>query len=174
MKHFIGLLVAGICLFGFQYYAFSAENFKIGVVDMQRLQMESKTFQGVKDKYRKKAESLQKKLETEKEEVLRLEEEFKKQSMMLSLDAKEDKRKELGKKTRHYKYLQDEFLQQMKEMELETIREVGKDIEKIVQKIGEKEGFLLIIEKRATGFLYSSEQIDITREVIKVYDKMQQ
>ena len=174
MKLFIGLFVGMIFLLSFQLHAFGVDSSKIGVVDMQKLQLKSKAFQVIKEKYMKKAQSLQKRLENEKNNVLALEEELKKQSMMLSLDAKEDKRKELGKKTRHYKYLQEEFLQEMKEAEVEAVRSVGTEIAKIVAEIGKAQGYLMILEKRAVGFLYNSEEIDITDHVIEAYDKMKQ
>ena len=99
---------------------------------------------------------------------------MRKQSLMLSLDAKEDKRKELGQRSRRYKYLENEFLQEKKEMEVETVRIVGTDIQKIVEEIGKKDNYTMILEKRAVGFLYNDEKIDITDEVIKAYDKMKQ
>lgn len=172
MKHFVGLLVGIIFLFGTQFHAYGADSCKLGVVDIQKFQEESVAFQKVKEQYISKLEPARKQLEEEKAELAKIEEELRKQSLMLSLDAKEDKRKELGKKGRRYKYLENEFLQEMKEMEVETVRIVGNEIQQIVEDIGKKEGYTMILEKRAVGFLYNDEKIDITEQVIKAYDKM--
>ena len=172
MRHYIGLLMGIIFLFCFQLHAHGAESCKVAVVDIQKFQQKSTAFQKLKEDYIKKLEPMGNELEQQQSELVKIEEELRKQSLMLSLDAKEDKRKELGKKSRRYKYLEDEFLQERKEMEMETVRIVGSEIQQIVEEIGKREGYIMILEKRAVGFLYNDEKIDITDEVIKAYDKM--
>ena len=171
MKHCIGLLTGIFFLFCLQIHAYGGGSGKFGVVDIQKFQQNSAAFQKVKEDYIGKLEPARKELEKEKAELISIEEELRKQSMMLSLDANEGKRKELGQKTRRYKYLENEFLQEMKEMEVETVRIVGAEIQEIVTEIGKRDGYIMILEKRAVGFLYNDEKIDITDEVIKAYDK---
>ncbi len=145
---------------------------KIGIIDMEAFQEKSVAFQKIRDKLRAKYQSLQQKLDKEKEELMRLEEEFRKQSMMLSLDAKETKKKELEKKKRYYKYLYEEYSHQMKDAELEARRTIGKEIEKIVEEIGKKQGFTIILERKTMGLVYYRDEIDITDQVVKAYDRM--
>jgi len=156
---------------GLQYNAFSADSSKIAVINMQKLQEKSKKFQKIRGTLRQKYETLQKKLDNEKNELVKMEEELKKQGMMLSLDAKEDKQKELTKKKRHYKYLAEEFTQEMKQAEIEATNKFGKEIEKVVEKIGKREAYTLILGKRTMGLVYYDNAIDITDEVIKAYDQ---
>ena len=143
---------------------------KIGVLDMQKLQQKSKKFLKIRDELKVRFETLQKKLDQEKEELIRLEEELKKQSMMLSLDAREDKQRELDKKRRHYKYSYEDYTQEMKEDEVEATRKVGKDIEKVVEKIAQSEGYTIILERGMVGLVYFDNPIDLTDQVIKAYD----
>lgn len=154
--------------------AFAKNTGKIGVVNMQQFQERSESFKKVRSDLTKKFEGLQQNLDKEKAELAKVEAEFKKQGMMLSLDAKEGKQKELGKKRRHYKYLYDEYTQEMKEAELEARKKVGKEVEKIVGTMGEKEGFVLIIERQMPGLIYFDKAVDITDKVIKAYDKAHQ
>lgn len=171
MKKFFCWFIGIAFILGLQSYAFCAGGTKIGVIDVQELQEKSKTFGKIKDELRLKFEALQKKLDKEKAELLNIEEELKKQSMMLSLDAQEDRQKELAKKRRHFKYLYDEFTQEMKDEELEATKKVGKAIEKIVEKIAGKEGYTLILERRGVGLLYCDKSVDITQQVIQAYDQ---
>ena len=172
MKYFFQLLVGIIFVVCFQFNAFGQEGAKIGVVDIEKFQGRSKSFQKVREELRQKFEFLQQRLDVEKDELLKVEEEFKKQSMMLSLDAKEDKQKELEKKRRHYKYLYDELSQEMKDAELEVRKRVGKEMEKVVEKIGQGGGYSIILEKRTIGLIYYKGALDITGKVIEGYDKM--
>ena len=145
---------------------------KIGLIDMQKFQQESTAFQTIRIKLEKKFADLKKKLDAQKQEIDKLEEELKKQSLMLSLDAKEDKQRELEKKKRYYKYLQNELTQEMRQAEQDARRMIGKDIEKIIGEIGDKGGYTLIFEKGTIGLMYYKGSIDITDKVTAAYDKM--
>jgi outer membrane protein len=154
---------------GFAAPATPASN-KIGVVDIQKFQKKSKSFQGLSAKLKKKFDAMQQKLDEERNSMIKMEDDFKKQSMMLSLDAQEDKKRELEKKRRYYKYIFEDLSQEMKEAEAEATGDIGKELEKIVKKIAEKEGYTLILEKRTMGLIYFSDVIDITDRVVEAYD----
>jgi outer membrane protein len=168
----LAVSLAVVCLF--RVSLATAQPAKIAVIDLDKFQKTSKSFQKAGAVFKKKLEDLQKKLDDERNAVAKLEEEFKKQSMMLSLDAQEDKRRELEKKRRYYKYLYDEFSQEMKETETEAIKKVMQELEKVVEKIGQKEGYTLIVEKRTPGLIYFNKTMDITDRVIEAYDKTSQ
>jgi outer membrane protein len=90
--------------------------------------------------------------------------------MMLSLDAKEDKQKEMERKQRYYKYLYTEYTQEMKDAELDARKKVGKEVEKIVGSMGDKGDYVLIFERQAPGLIYFNHALDITEKVVKAYD----
>ena len=173
MKIFFRLFLAVIFVSCFGDYAFCADSCKIGVVDIQKLQEKSEAFQKIKDKLTQKFEPLQQKLNNEKEEFDKLEEEFKKQSTYLSPDGKEDKLRELEKKKRHFKYSFEEFRQEMRNAEEDSKRVIFRDLQKVVLKIGKAKGLSLIIDKTMVGLIYSDDKLDITDEVIKAFDEEQ-
>ncbi len=174
MRIFVFFVLVIALVFCFQSQAISAQPVKIGVLDMGRLQRTSSSFQKLKEKLKARFDMLKKKLQAEEEGIVKLEEELRKQSMMLSLDAKEDKQKELDKKKRHYKYIYGEVTQEMKDAELEATRKVGREIEKIVQKIAKTDGYTLILEQGAVGLIYYDDSVDITDRVTKAYDQANQ
>lgn len=171
MRNFAKLVLATFILFLFCTHSLAAQSSKIGVVDIKQFQMKSAAFQRTRAKMQKKFEAMQKKLDAEKGALVKLEEDLRKQGMMLSLDAQEDKKLELEKKRLYYKYLYEDFTFEMKAADAETTRVIGRALEKIVSEIGKKEGFTIIFEKRALGLLYFDEKIDITDRVIEAYDK---
>jgi outer membrane protein len=173
MKRMLFLFFWVFLLFGFQSEtALGAENTKLGIVDIEKFQDESKAFQKIREELKAKFDLLQKELDKKKDELLEIEAELKKQSMMLSLDAKEDKRRELERKRRHYKYLAEDSTEEMKQAQLDARKELAQELEKVVNMIGKQEGFTLIIEKRTVGLVYFDKAIDITDRVIKAYDKL--
>ena len=163
------ILAIGL-FFLFQGVAHGAGPLKIGVVDMNLLQHKSASFKKVRGSLEKKVKAMQQKLDTEKSSLLKMEEEFKKQSMMLSLDAQEDKRAELEKKRRYYKYLYEDFTIEMKNLEKNAKAKIGKELNDILKKIAADQGFSIIFERRTIGLLFYDDAIDITDQVVKVYD----
>jgi outer membrane protein len=172
-KIFFFVLGLSMVIF-FQASHAAAQSTKIAVMDLDKFQKTSKAFQKTAAVMKKKFEELQKKLDDERNAVAKLEEEFKKQSMMLSLDAQEDKKRELEKKRRYVKYLYDESTQEMKDSEMEAIRKIMKELEKVVEKIGQQEGYTVILEKRTLGLVYFNKAVEITDRVVEAYDKMYQ
>ena len=53
---------------------------------------------------------------------------------------------------------------------MEIERNIATGLLKVIQKIGAEEGFNLILEKNKTIVLFASKSIDLTDQVIKVYD----
>ena len=174
MKTLFQLTLSIFIILCIQYTALGANTIKIGVVDIKKLQSQSKTFQKQRAKLKQKFDAMQEKLNAEEKAIRKLEQDFNKQSMMLSLDAKQDKKRELERKKRHYKYLYEDYSQEMKEIEKEATKKVGKDLEKILEKIATEERFMLILEKRTIGLLFYDDAIDITDRVTDAYDKMLQ
>ena len=171
MKGLIYLLLGLFTMVFLHPAPLAAQTVKIGVVDLQKFQKNSKAFQRASLAVKKKFDDMQQKLNDERAALNKLEEEFKKQSMMLSLDAQEDKKRELDKKQRYFKFMYDDFTQEMKDTEMDAIKKIMKELEKIVDKIAEKEGYSIIIERRTLGLLYFNSAIDMTDRVTEAYDK---
>lgn len=174
MKKLFQLTLGIFIILCLQHTALGQKSFKVAVVDIQRLQNQSAAFQKQRAKLKNKFDIMQEKLKDEEQAIRKLEEDFNKQSMMLSLDAKEDKKRELERKKRHFKYLYEDYTQEMKDAEQEATKRVGKELEKIVQKIAAEKGYILIFERRTIGLIYFDDAIDITDQVTKAYDKTQQ
>ncbi len=171
MKGLICLLLGLLAMVFLQPAPLAAQAVKVGVVDLQKFQKNSKAFQKASVSVKKKFDDMQQKLNEERNALAKLDDEFKKQSMMLSLDAQEDKKRELEKKQRHFKFMYDDFTQEMKDTEMDAIKRIMQELEKIVEKIGEKEGYTIILERRTLGLLYFNNTIDLTDRVTEAYDK---
>jgi outer membrane protein len=150
--------------------AIGADSVKIGTVDLQRCIMESIEGKRVKNELQKKKNNMQVKLDERQKKLLQLKEELEKQSMMLSMDAKEDKAKEFERQRREFKYFYDDINDQMRKAETEVKKLLLEDLEKVIKDIGDKGNFTLIFERRSGGIMYMQKTVDVTDEVIKAYD----
>lgn len=163
-----------ITLFLFNHLAFgaAASNAKIAVMDIKKLQAISKKFQTIKAQIQKKVDQLEKELNDQKDDLLKAEAEFRKQSLMLSLDAQADKQKELKSKRLHLEYLYKDYTEQMKDTVREAEQNLLVEVKGIVKKIAEKEGYILVLEIGTPGLIVYDDTIDITEKVVKNYDSV--
>jgi len=152
--------------------AFAQDFTKVGLIDLQRCLKDSKEGQKVSQILQKKKDDLQRRLDTRQRELLELKKELDKQAMMLSMDAQENKKRTIERKTRELEYLYKDLNEEMVRLQGKERNKIFKELEKIIEKIGSEENYTLIMEKRAGGVLYRSESIDITDRVIKAYDQM--
>jgi outer membrane protein len=149
----------------------AAADSKIGIVDIQLLQKESSQFQQVRDRLQKRADELKAKLSRESSDLAKLEEEYEKQSMMLSLDAKETKRRELEKKKRYYNFLFEEYNRELRDAEMEATRAMTRQIRSVLEDIGKSGRFTIIMDSSSPGLLYEKGAVDVTKDVINALDK---
>lgn len=174
MKYFFRFIPVLFILFFFQMSALGAASLKIGVVNMQKFQAKSKGFQKSSELLKKKYQVMRDKLEAEVKELQKIEEAFKKQSLMLSLDAQGGKRRELESKKRYIQFLRNDFTQQMKESDMENSQKIVKELEKIVGKIAKDNNYTIIFNRQISGLIYVHPTIDITEQVVKAYDRLKQ
>ncbi len=151
--------------------AYGADASKIGVVDLQRCITESIEGKKIYQELKKKKDEMQKKLDVKQEELLKMKEEIEKQSMMLSVDAREDKEKTYERKRREFKYYYDDLSEEMMKAEQEARKNILAELEKVVADIGAKEKYSMIFERRSGGIMYIDKAIDITSDVLKAYDQ---
>jgi outer membrane protein len=161
-------VVIALCLLPVS--AIAADSFKVGVIDLQRCIQDSIEGKRAKDKLQTKKDNMQKKLDERQNKLLQLKKELEKQSMMLSMDAKQDKEKEFERQRREFKYFYDDISNQMRKAEGEVRKVLLGELETVVGDIGRKENYTLIFERRSSGIMYLQNTVDLTDEVIKAYD----
>jgi len=147
---------------------------KVGLIDIQRCLEESKEGQKVLGLLKKKKDVLQRQLDTKQKKLLELRKELEKQSMMLTMNAQEDKRRIIERKTRELEFFFKDLNEDMRKAQEKEKKRMLKELGKVIEKIGSEENFTLIIEKRAGGVLYWADSIDITEKVIRAYEQMKE
>ncbi len=151
--------------------AIAVESNKLGVVDLQRCVVESVEGKKVFEKLKKKKDAMQEKLDEKRKDLLSLKDELEKQSMMLSVDAKEDKEKAFERKSREFKFFYEDLNDEMRKAEAAARKRILNELQDVVAKIGDKDNYLMILERRSSGIIYFRNTIDITDGVIKAYDQ---
>lgn len=164
------LLVSVFMFAGASAPAAEAQAAKIGFVDLQRVVVESKKGQDLLAKLRSGREGKQKEVDAEEEKIRKMEGDLEKQRSVLSEAARKDREKAVLDRARELRRKVEDLNREFGEKERELQNQLIREIAGVVATYGEKNGYLLIMERRAGGVMYGNPTADVTKEVIAAYD----
>jgi outer membrane protein len=149
--------------------SFAADAVKFGAIDVQKILNESDAGKKAKSDLESLIKSKQIMIDEKGKAIEKLKADIEKQASVLSADARKTKEDELEKSIREYQRIVQDSQSEIKKKEAELTDAILKDTRELIEKTGEEEGYMLIIEKGMV--LYSSKGIDITDTVLKRYDE---
>jgi outer membrane protein len=145
-------------------------DFKIGVVDLQRALNESSSGKKAKDQFKGEFEKMQNGLKAEKDALDRLKDDLDKKSAVLNDDQKKTKMEDFERRRRDLRRKLEDSDAELRKKDQELTGSILKDLAVVIQEIGEREGYTVILENSSSSVLYGSKSIDITESVIKAFD----
>lgn len=164
------LLVLATLFVGVNAAPVGAQAVKIGLVDLQKVLVESKKGKDALAKLKADRDVKQRDLDAQDKKVRQMEADFEKQRSVLSEDARREKEKAIRKARVDLSRTVDDLNREFGERERDLRDRLVREITGVAQEYGKKNGYVLILEVRASGVMYSSEGADISKEVIAAYD----
>lgn len=149
-----------------------AEGLKIGHVDLVRALNEADTGKKAKADLEFLIKSKQNTLDERGKTIEKLKGDLEKQSSVLSVEARRSKEDEMERLIRDYQRLIADSQNELKKKEGEITGEIIKEVREIIEKIGQEEGYSLILENAEGIILFSKKEFDLTATVIKKYNEM--
>lgn len=148
----------------------SAQDLKVGYVDLQQALNEVDEGKKAKAKLKKDFEKKQTKLNQMQTELKELKSSLESGGMMLSEDAKRQKVMEFQKKMyelqQTYMALQGELAQ----AEAKATKKIFDKMGDIIDEIAKEKGYDLVLERTESAVLYAKDDMNLTRELIKRYN----
>ncbi len=157
--------IIGFFCFTWVGSAFAADVAKIGIVDIQRIMSASNQGKAAKAQIKEKSDNMTQTLKQKGAEIEELKKQFERESMVMGQETREEKEREFRIKLNDLKSLEKRFRGEMQAMEKQLAGEMRKAVYTLVEEIGKKEGYLLIMNN--FDVLYSPSAIDITDQLIK-------
>lgn len=151
--------------------AFAADVAKIGVINFEKVLKESSAGKLTQNELKAKWTELQKKLDTEKQEVEKMSLALEREALVLSPEKKRDRQRELRDRVQDLKKMNADFTEEFRIMQNKKINQIQKDVFEISNALGKDQGFLLILERKTAGVIYAPAQVDITDMVVKKYNE---
>jgi len=98
-------------------------------------------------------------------EIEEIRQRLEREAMVMSKDAREEKEREARIKLNDFKTLQKRYRTELQNLEKKLISQIQDEVTTLVNAIGKKEGYLLILSN--IGILYAPNTIDITDKLIQ-------
>ena len=150
--------------------ASATPNLKIGVINVERLVQESalgkEAFNRVKrinDAKKDEGEKLQKELRD-------LEQKLADQGSALADDKRETLQKSDQEKAIAFKRFQDDASRELDTAQKKELGDLERRVFPVINQVGKEKGFTLIFNKFQAGLLDADDAVDLTDEVLKVFN----
>jgi len=171
MKARIVFLTLILCLPGFPAMVCGAEVAKIGVIDFQVIIDTSNAGKRSAVEMKTQGKEMEQTLKEKEAEVEELKKGLEQKALVMSEEAREEKARDLRIKAIDFDSLRKKYLETLKDLNLKLSDRIKEDVFQIVEEIGKREGYLLILERRVGGVVYAPNAIDITDRVIDAYNE---
>jgi len=161
----ITFAISLLILFFFTNSLFAADVAKIGVIDLQKVLETSTAGKSIQAQLKKQKGAMESDLQQRGSEIEKIRKRLERESMVMSKEMREEKEREQRIKINDFKSLQKKYRTDLQKLEVQLMSQLQKGIKEIVDAIGKKAGYILIINKYSV--LYSPRSIDITDDLIK-------
>lgn len=148
----------------------AAADFKVGIVDLQRALNESSAGRKAKEQFKGEFEKMQDGLKREKDQLDRLKDDLDKKSVVLKEDQRKNMTEDFERRRRDLRRKLEDSDAELRKKDQELTGSILKDLAVVIQEIGEREGYTVILENSSSSVLYGSKSIDMTESVIKAFD----
>lgn len=160
----IALIVA------FLAFTASAEDIRIGYVDMRKVMNESKTGKRVKGEIEKAIKQRQDSLSAEEQQLKKLQDAYEKDKLLLSDAQKQAKQKEFDEKVKAYQQSTAQAQREIDQKQQEFTGKALPEIRDIIRDLAKQEKLTLVFEKHDMPLLYAIDGPDLTDKVMQRFD----
>ncbi len=151
--------------------SYGADVAKIGVIDFQRILETSSAGKSADAEIKKQGKKMEIELRQKQKELQGLNNKLEREALVMSKEMREEKQREFRIRVNDLKLLEKKYNKEMKMLNRKLGKRMQDEVFELVAEFGKKEGFLLIVEKMAGGVVYSPQTIDITDQVIQIYNE---
>ena len=143
---------------------------KIAVVDLQRAINETEEGRAAKNKLKKLFKRRQKDLDAKQTAIKQMKESIETQRNVLSRDALQKKLEEYQKAFVDLQTVYVDYQRELSIKEAELTKDIIASMQRILRRIGQKNGYQLILERNEAGVIFVPTNLDLTDLLIQKYN----
>lgn len=143
---------------------------KVGVVDFQRAINETEEGRKAKAQLKKVFEQKQTSLDKRQNELKAMKDTLEKQKNVLARDVLQKKFEDYQKSYMELQQTYMEYQKELQQKEGELTKQIVQRMEVILRRIGQAEGYAMIVERNEGGVVWAPTNLDLTDLVIQRYN----
>ena len=144
---------------------------KYGVVDMQQVILTVEEGKAARAALEGEIKTKEAELGKQKEELDKMNGEWKNQAALLSEDARMKKQQEFQEKFLNLRNAEMEFQANIKRKEQKATQQIAVKVAQVVDQIAKAKKLIAVFETNSAGLLYLESPVDLTQDVITEYSK---
>lgn len=143
----------------------------IYVVDMQRVVTESIAGKAAKNDLEAALKKSKANVERSQLELKSMQDALQRQAAVLSKSALEAKQEELRKRSREIRRSVSDETNQVARKNNAAVEVIVVEVQKVLKDLAQKDGVRFIVERGQNFVVYANPKLDITNDVIKLFDQ---
>ena len=149
----------------------SAQDSKIGYVDVQRALNESDAGKKAKEEFKGELDKLQVDLKKQRDSIDKLKDQIEKKALVLKEEERRNLEKDYQKRLRDFERAYKDSQSELQAKDNELTAAILRDLQDVIQQMGERENYLLILEASSNVVLYGAKSADLTDRIIEEYNR---
>ena len=144
---------------------------RVGVIDVQRLVVESRTGKEVLEELKNLREQKSAEGESLKQEAQDLQARVQVGRQALSDEKMVELEKQLEDKLIELRRFADDADRVLQKEQDQAFARIEREVMPIIARVGEEQGLTLLFNKYESGLVYATEQVDITDLILELYNE---
>ena len=146
---------------------------KVGVIQIQSALVATKDGQKAAKELEDRMAPRKKELDGKQAELRDLQERLQKGGNTLSDSAKEDLTRNIDQKTKSFNRQVEDAQAELEQEQQKVLNQLGQKMMQVIDKYAQANGFAVILDvsNQNTPVMYASNSVDITKEIVELYDK---
>ncbi len=146
---------------------------KVGVIEVQRAMVGTKDGQRAAADLELRFGGKRKDLERVQDEIRGMQDRLQKGGTTMSAAAQEELKRNIDTRTKQFNRLTEDAQAEFEQEQQKLLADLGQRMQAVIDKYAKDNGYVLIIDvsNPQTPVLYASNTIDITKDIIELYDK---
>lgn len=146
---------------------------KVGIISVQQALVATKDGQRAVQELEQQFAPKRKELEKKQQAVQQMQAQLQKGSAVLSEDQRRKLMGDIDTQTKAFNRDQEDYSAELEQAQGRILQELGQKMMAVLDKYAKEKGFAIILDvsNQQTPVLYAANEVDVTKDIIELYDK---
>jgi outer membrane protein len=148
-----------------------SDGLKIGIMNVQKVLVQSEPGLKAKEVFEKKKNELEAGFETEQQLLQEMQQDIEKKSSVWTKEKRDEEILEFNRMRRDLQTKTEDARMEMKRLQDKELEPIIKELEKVVDTFGEKNGYSMILDSK-NGVIFYNTALDVSDALIEELNKV--